>query len=404
MYSGSMSEIESTNLVVVVGGCGHVGLPLAVALADSGVQTVSLDIDHEKVKYVNEGKLPFFELGLEPVLKSTLESSMFNATSDPSVIAGAMFVIVVIGTPVDSYLNPNPEAILIALNEIKNYLKSDQILILRSTVFPGVTRQVEKWALENIPGLQVSFCPERIAEGKAMVELYSLPQIIGARSDVAFQLSEKVFSRLTAEIIRTTPEEAELAKLFTNVWRYIKFATVNQFFMMSNDFGIDFEKVRAAITFEYPRAQDMPGSGFAAGPCLFKDTMQLGAFSNNTFALGHAAMLINEGLPLYLIERIGKKFDLENCVVGVIGMAFKPEVDDPRASLSYKIRKILQFKSKEVICSDPYVQDSRLVPLEEILERADIVIIATPHSEYKNLKFKGPIIDIWNQMGEGVLI
>ncbi len=404
MYSGSMSEIESTNLVVVVGGCGHVGLPLAVALADSGIQTLSLDIDHEKVKHVNEGKLPFFELGLEPILESTLKSSMFNATSDPSVIAAATFVIVVIGTPVDSYLNPNPEAILVALNEIKEYLKSDQILILRSTVFPGVTRQVEKWALENIPGLEISFCPERIAEGKAMTELYSLPQIIGARSDAAFLLSEKVFSRLTSNLIRTTPEEAELAKLFTNVWRYIKFATVNQFYMMSNDFGVDFEKVRTAITFEYPRAQDMPGAGFAAGPCLFKDTMQLGAFSNNTFALGHAAMLINEGLPLYLIERISKKHDLQNSVVGVIGMAFKPEVDDPRASLSYKIRKILQFKSKEVICSDPYVQDSRLVPLEEVLERADIVIIATPHSDYKNLKFNGPIIDIWNQMGEGVLI
>lgn len=404
MYSSFVLKEHVDENVVVVGGCGHVGLPLAVALAKAGLRTVALDIDVEKVSNVNAGLLPFFEFGLEDSLRSTLDSGWFQASSDASVIREAKYVVVVIGTPVDSYLNPNPESILLALNEIKIHLHRDQILILRSTVFPGVTRQVEKWAMLNIPGLEVSFCPERIAEGKAMTELYSLPQIIGARSDVAFQLSEKVFSRLTAQLIRTSPEEAELAKLFTNVWRYIKFATVNQFYMMSNDFGVDFEKVRAAITYEYPRAQDMPGAGFAAGPCLFKDTMQLGAFSNNTFALGHAAMLINEGLPLYLIERIGKKHDLENSIVGVLGMAFKPEVDDPRASLSYKIRKILQFKAKEVICSDPYVQDTRLVPLEQILERADIVIIATPHSQYENLKFKGPIIDIWNQMGAGVLI
>jgi UDP-N-acetyl-D-mannosaminuronic acid dehydrogenase len=389
---------------VVVGGCGHVGLPLGVALAKAGLRTIALDIDQEKVKIVNDGEIPFLENGLQPILKSTLKSGKFKASNDASVILNAKFVIVVIGTPVDSFLNPNPEAILVALNEVKKYLHRDQILILRSTIFPGVTRQVEKWALENIPGLEVSFCPERIAEGKAMTELYSLPQIIGARSDKAYLLSKSVFERLTPELIRTTPEEAELAKLFTNVWRYIKFATVNQFYMMSNDFNVDFERVRTAMTHEYPRAQDMPGAGFAAGPCLFKDTMQLGAFSNNTFALGHAAMLINEGLPLYLIEQIGKKYNLENSVVGVLGMAFKPEVDDPRASLSYKIRKILQFKSKEVICSDPFVQDSRLVPLAEVLDRADIIIIATPHSDYKNLKFQGPIVDIWNQMGQGVLI
>ena len=229
---------------VVVGGCGHVGLPLGVALANAGLTTVALDIDIKKVASVNSGVLPFFENGLADILSSTIKSGKFSASQDASVIREAKYVVVVIGTPVDSYLNPNPEAILVALNEIKEYLNRDQILILRSTVFPGVTRQVEKWALENIPGLEISFCPERIAEGKAMTELYSLPQIIGVRSDAAFLLSEKVFSLLTSNLIRTTPEEAELAKLFTNVWRYIKFAAANQFFMMANDFNVDYSKVR----------------------------------------------------------------------------------------------------------------------------------------------------------------
>jgi UDP-N-acetyl-D-mannosaminuronic acid dehydrogenase len=201
-----------------------------------------------------------------------------------------------------------------------------------------------------------------------------------------------------------TPEEAELAKLFTNVWRYIKFATVNQFFMMSNDYGVDFEKVRSALTFEYPRAADMPSAGFTAGPCLFKDTMQLGAFSNNTFTLGHSAMLVNEGLPLYVVDRIKEKYDISNMTVGILGMAFKADIDDERSSLSYKLRRILLFNAKEVICSDPYVIDSRLVSVEELSKKCDLIIVGTPHAEYRSLKFDQPLIDIWNLHGEGVLL
>ena len=106
------------------------------------------------------------------------------------------------------------------------------------------------------------------------------------------------------------PEEAELAKLFTNTWRYIKFAAANQFYMMANDRGLDFERIRQGIALDYPRAADLPGAGFAAGPCLLKDTMQLAAFSDNTFALGHSAMLVNEGLPLYLVSRLEESMPL----------------------------------------------------------------------------------------------
>ena len=149
------------------------------------------------------------------------------------------------------------------------------------------------------------------------------------------------------------PEEAELAKLFTNTWRYIKFAAANQFYMIANDRGVDFEKVRKGLTQDYPRASDMPGAGFAAGPCLFKDTMQLAAFSDNMFGLGHSAMLVNEGLPLYIVSRLEKRFDLANLTVGILGMSFKAESDDIRSSLSYKLRRVLKFKAKAVLCDRP---------------------------------------------------
>jgi UDP-N-acetyl-D-mannosaminuronic acid dehydrogenase len=207
------------------------------------------------------------------------------------------------------------------------------------------------------------------------------------------------------ETICVSLEEAELAKLFTNAWRYIKFATANQFWLMSNEAGLDFTKIREAVIYDYPRASDLPNAGFSAGPCLLKDTMQLAAFSNNNFALGHSAMLINEGLPLYLVEKLQQRYNLSHLNIGILGAAFKGESDDIRSSLAYKLKKILIFKSKSVLMSDPYVTvDQNLVPLENLIETSDILIVAAPHSVYRNIETSKPIVDIWNLLGKGNLI
>jgi UDP-N-acetyl-D-mannosaminuronic acid dehydrogenase len=202
-----------------------------------------------------------------------------------------------------------------------------------------------------------------------------------------------------------SPEEAELAKLFTNVWRYVKFATANQLYMMANSRGLDFERIRQGLAADYPRAADMPGAGFAAGPCLFKDTMQLAAYNNNNFALGHTAMTINEGLPLYLVDRLQQRFSLAEMTVGVLGMSFKGGSDDTRSSLSYKLKRILAFKADGVLCTDPYVTtDPDLLPLDEVIDRSDLLVIATPHPEYRDLVTDKPVADIWNVLGKGVRI
>jgi UDP-N-acetyl-D-mannosaminuronic acid dehydrogenase len=253
--------------------------------------------------------------------------------------------------------------------------------------------------------MDVAFCPERIAEGKAMTELYELPQIVSSRTVRGSERASELFRRLTDKIVLMSPEEAELAKLFTNVWRYIKFATTNQLYMMANDQGLDFERIRAGLAADYPRAADMPGPGFAAGPCLFKDTMQLAAYNNNNFALGHTAMTINEGLPLYLVHRLGQRFDLRSMTVGILGMAFKASSDDIRSSLSYKLKRILAFKAAAVVCTDPYVTtDSSLLPLDEVLATADLLVIGAAHPDYRDLETAKPVADIWNLLGKGVLI
>ena len=393
------------NDIVVVGGCGHVGLPLAIILASKKLKVVAFDTNTQVVATVNSGKMPFDEPGAPEVLTEVLRTKLFSASSDKKLVSTAEHVVVVIGTPVDEHLNPDPEVVPNAVAQLLDVLKDGQHLVLRSTVYPGVTKLVEKVIAGSGKKIDVSFCPERIAEGKAVEELIALPQIISARTTHAVDRAKSLFSNLTSNMIVVSPEEAELAKLFTNTWRYIKFAAANQLYTIANDFGVDFERVRHAITTDYPRAADMPGAGFAAGPCLFKDTMQLAAFNNNNFTLGHSSMMINEGLPLYLVSRIEKNYDLSKMTVGVLGMAFKAESDDIRSSLSYKLKRILKFKAQSVICADALVSnDETLIGEAELIDRADLVVIGAPHKRYASISISKPVIDIWNIRKQGVLI
>jgi UDP-N-acetyl-D-mannosaminuronic acid dehydrogenase len=393
------------NDVVVVGGCGHVGLPLAIVLASKNLKVVAFDTNTQVVATVNSGKMPFDEPGAPEVLTEVLRTKLFSASSDKKLVSTAEHVVVVIGTPVDEHLNPDPEVVPNAVAQLLDVLKDGQHLVLRSTVYPGVTKLVERVISGSGKKIDVSFCPERIAEGKAVEELIALPQIISARTTHAVDRAKSLFSNLTSNMIVVSPEEAELAKLFTNTWRYIKFAAANQLYTIANDFGVDFERVRHAITTDYPRAADMPGAGFAAGPCLFKDTMQLAAFNNNNFTLGHSSMMINEGLPLYLVSRIEKNYDLSKMTVGVLGMAFKAESDDIRSSLSYKLKRILKFKAQSVICADALVSDDEtLIGEAELIDRADLIVIGAPHKRYASMPISKPVIDIWNIRKQGVLI
>jgi len=402
-----MATVGFTQDIVVIGGGGHVGLPLAIAFASRGKKTVIYDVSQHAVDLINSGTVPFIEPDAEPMLQEALAKGLISASIDPAVVADAENLVVVIGTPVDEHLNPDPNAIPKALGQCAPYFRDGQLLALRSTLYPGVTALVERMIADLGLDIPVAFCPERIAEHKAMTELFELPQIVSSRTPVGMERAKALFGTLAASLVELEPEEAELAKLMTNTWRYIKFAAVNQFYMMANNRGLDFERIRKGLSQDYPRAQDMPGAGFAAGPCLFKDTMQLAAFSDNTFQLGHSAMLVNEGLPLYVVSQLEKSYDLPNMTVGILGMAFKGGSDDIRSSLSYKLQRVLRFKAKDVIANDDFVPsyiDDSLLPLDEVIERSDLLVLATPHPYYKNIVTDKPIADVWNFFGNGVVI
>lgn len=389
--------------VCVVGGCGHVGLPLALTFARSGLSVAIHDINRDAVETVLSGKMPFLEPGAEEVLRQVLGKSLY-VTDELTPISQARHVIMVIGTPVDEHLNPTFHTIQRFVRGLIPLLRDGQCFVLRSTVYPGTTSRVAELVAASGKDVSVAFCPERVAEGKAMEELCVLPQIVSGCDDRAVEMAAALFGRIAKSILHLSPLEAELTKIFANVWRYIQFATANQFFMVAAEYGLDFYKIYHALTYDYPRMAGLPRSGFAAGPCLFKDTMQLAAASNNTFQLGHAAMLVNEGLPNFLVRHARQRHPLEAMTAGILGMAFKAESDDPRESLSYKLRKVLQYEAVDCLCTDEYINDATFLTAEEVARRADILFVGAPHRAYRDLPIAAskPVIDIWNLLGRGV--
>jgi len=382
--------------IVIVGGCGHVGLPLGIALADHGKRVTLLDIDPKKVEMINAGEMPFMEDGAPPLLKKVIGQSL-RATLDNTCLRDADIVITVVGTPVDKHLNPNVNEVYKSTDEVISQMRDGALLILRSTVYPGMTNLINNRVLALKRNILLAFCPERIAEGKALEELESLPQLVSAFEPEGFKRAGELFLTLAPKIIELAPLEAELAKLFSNGWRYLNFAISNQFYILAQSYGLDFYRIYDAVTRDYPRMKSFAKPGFAAGPCLLKDTLQLGAFAKNNFFLGHAAMLINEGLPNFVVEQL-RKFDLSDMRVAILGMAFKGNSDDARESLSYKLRNLLLVESKEVICTDPYVKEAWLAPLGVAIDRADVIILGAPHSAYGEVKIPSGkiIVDIWN--------
>ena len=403
--AGTAQRMTAPKLeVVVVGGGGHVGLPLSLALAKAGLSVGIFDTSETTVAKICRGEMPFLETGAAELLRTILASGRLSATTEPQMLRGVQEVIVVIGTPIDEFLNPSMVIFERAVEELAPYLADGALVVLRSTVYPGTTEFVAQSLKDRGRTVDVAFAPERIAEGHALEELGTLPQIIGADEERAGDRAEELFARLGAEIIRTTSREAELAKLFTNAWRYMKFAVANQFFMVAHDAGVDYNRVLAAIRTNYPRAADLPGPGFAAGPCLLKDTMQLAAFTPDHFPLGQTAVQINEGLPAYVVGAMERRYgSLKGRSVGLLGMAFKGESDDIRSSLSYKLRKLLAWKGARVLCTDPYVADDRLMPLDEVVGGAEILVLGAPHNAYRGLEVGGrDVVDVWGLTGEGI--
>ena len=396
---GAPTTVENAT-VTVVGGAGHVGVPLVLALVEAGMRVNVNDLNNTSLETLKAGKLPFIEYGADATLSKALANKRLVFTDSSDRISTGGPVIITIGTPVDEFLNPVRKVVQDCVDALLPSLADGQLLILRSTVFPGTTDWLASYLRTKGRKLKVAFCPERVVQGNGLKELRAMPQIVSGTTAEAEHEAVQLFARIAPEVVLVKPMEAEFAKLFSNAYRYIEFAATNEFYLIANSAGVDYQNVLRAMTHNYPRLKSVPRPGFAAGPCLVKDTMQLSAFARNQFGLGHAALLINEGLVLHVIEDLRRRYDLASSTVGLLGMAFKAESDDTRASLSYKFKKVLDGQARAVLTTDPFVTtDPKLRSLDEVIAKSDLLILCAPHACYRHADFKKkPVFDVWGHL------
>jgi len=381
------TQVQHPLRIAIIGGAGHVGLPFGLALCDCGHTVTLLDLNQSQLDTILSGQMPFSEINADQLLPRVLETGRLHCSTDFADLSTQDVIIVTIGTPVDEYLDPSLRAFDQVMEDVFQHTRLGQLLIIRSTVFPGVTER-------NLQ-IDVSYCPERIAQGRALLELTQLPQLVSGCTEQACQRAADFFSDFGQEIIELSTVEAELGKLFTNSYRYINFSISNQFYMLAQRYDADFDRIYHAITYKYPRMNGFARAGFAGGPCLLKDTMQLASFNHNLLTLGQTAMAVNEGLPGFIVERLKQDHDLTGLTVGILGMAFKGNCDDPRSSLSYKLRKVLTLECRRVLCTDPFINSPDFVSLETILDESDILILGACHDEYRRVQTTKPLIDVF---------
>jgi len=391
--------------VAIVGGCGHIGLPLGLILADAGFDVVLIDTDPARRASVSAGEMPFMEFGAQDILTRVVGKTL-HVSAELSDVGNSEHIVVTVGTPVDEYLNPKLVAIIGLFEAMRPHLNADKHLMLRSTLFPGTTSRIARLLAGWDIDAKISFCPERITQGNAIEETGAFPQLISGINEASVAAAKSVFDRINVPTIEVKLLEAELGKLFTNAFRYIQFGVANQFYMVAEQHGVSFDGLYRAMTEGYDRLKGFSRPGFAAGPCLLKDTMQLAAFAPDSFQLGTAAMRANEGLPEFLVNQIVAKTgsDLVGKKVGILGMAFKAECDDIRDALQFKLGKNLRFRGAEVLYSDEYFKHDTFVTKEELLEKSDIIVVGVPHKAYRGLPAPAGklVVDLWNALAAPV--
>ena len=383
------------NFVSIVGGAGHVGTPLGLALSSRGYNVILIDKNKENIKKINHGEMPFIEEGCTKLLKKMISKKKIFATPELSEVKKCKYIIVCLATPINNKFEPNLKNFINFFYNLKKYLNSNHIIIIRSSIYPGICNKIFDIIKDRCKNL--SYCPERIAQGRSLEELPKISQIISGKNAKSRLECGKIFNKVCKKIIYTKIIEAELIKLFSNAYRYINFSISNQFYMMCKDQGLDFFKIRNLMRDNYKRNINIPTAGFTAGPCLLKDTMQLSSFYNHKFSLFHSAMSINKDLPIFIIRKLSEKYDLRKKTIGVLGLSFKAENDDIRDSLSIKLLKHLKSKKIRTLQSDEYYKDKNNIDKNLLVRKSDIIIISTPHKAYKNLKInkKKVLIDIW---------
>jgi UDP-N-acetyl-D-mannosaminuronic acid dehydrogenase len=394
---------------VAVVGLGRVGLPLALSFADRGISVIGVDRDERVLRSLEAGKMPFSETGTQELLERVLERGGFERTTRVTDAARAAHVVLTLGTPAHVHLEIDVSQIRGVVDDLLPVLREGHSLVLRSTVAPGTTEWVAGY-VEQRRGFRVgedlfvSHVPERIAANHFLEEIGTLPTIVGGVGEGSGARAAELFEVFGSQIVQTTPVQAELAKIWTNILRYAQFALPNLLMMNCEQYGANVFEVIELINRDYPRG-GMAWPGLTSGTCLRKDF----AFSEErSSAPGMllAVSRVHETVPLFLVEGLKRRFggSLRDRKVAVLGLTFKRDSDDPRDSLSFKLVRLLERELAHVARHDPHLP-AESDPLESALEGAEAVVIATNHSQFEGLARRLPagalLVDPWNVTGAG---
>jgi UDP-N-acetyl-D-mannosaminuronic acid dehydrogenase len=405
--------VDASKSVAVI-GLGRVGLPLALCFADRGLSVLGVDHDKTVLASIRAGRMPFNETGTQQLLDRVIASGRLELAERAADAARADDIVITIGTPSFSHIESDLRQVRAAVDDLLPMLRPGHALILRSTIAPGTTDFVAGY-VEKRRGLRVgedvfvAHAPERIAAGRFIEEISTLPCIIGGVDEASTERAANTFSVFGAPVVRTTPVQAELAKIWTNILRYTTFALPNLLMMDCERYDANVFDVIDLINRDYPRG-GIARPGMTAGTCLRKDF----AFSEERSAAPGmllAVSRVNESVPLFLVEGIKRRIgSLASRKVAVLGLTFKRDTDDERDSLSHKLIRLLERDLADVAVCDPHAP-SPTQPLDQTVQDADVVIVATNHSA-----FDGPdvlaeivartsseclLVDPWDALGTG---
>ena len=403
-----LDKVKEKKATICILGLGRVGLPLASVFASKGIDVIGIDINEERLASIRSGKCPFYDPILQENMDVSCNSGKLTVESDLDKVKDRIDVIIVtVGTPTTLGNSVDYSQVYTALEEVCKVDLRNKIVVMRSTLPPRTTTDIIIPFIENKTGLiagsdfHIAVCPERILEGQAVKEIQELPEIIGGINQVSNDIVTEVFRYINPnkKFSYTTTTGAELAKLFANIYRYIGFALSNEFAIWAEMFGENASNIINISNYEYPRS-NIPKPGFAGGPCLSKDGLFLD--NNTTFSsIVSTAWKVNESIPQHVINKIREvEGNLFGRNIGVLGISFKSNSDDLRNSPSVKLVELLKAGGSIVKIHDPFVKDT--LSLNEVLESSDIIILATNHSKFKDIKKEiqnaGPklVYDVWS--------
>ncbi len=381
---------------VTVVGLGYVGLPLACLCAEKNLDIYGVDTDKNKVSLVSEGISPIDDPSLKDAVKKT-KGKIKVTDNIEEAIENSSIVIVCVPTPVDDKRLPNLEPLKNACKEISKNLQKDALVIIESTISPGTIDEIVLPILKksNVD-FYLSHCPERLDPGNKKFTIKNIPRVVGGINKESTKKAAEFYRKIIdADIMElSNTKAAEATKIMENTFRDINIAFINEMAMSFDKEGIDIlEVIKGASTKPFAFMPHYPGTG-VGGHCipidpyyLIEKAKQIG-FSHKFLSL---AREINNNMPNYTVKLLEEalqklKKTIKNAKIGILGLAYKADVDDVRESPSLKIIELLKEKNADVFIFDPYVKKgSNVENLDELMQKSDYIILATDHNEFKNM-------------------